>query len=446
MNMLKPRRAYSLGMRLSWLFAALTILGLGVISLCIFVVMYVDLEQKADTELRQKTQLVKHLVSEAARTGDMALMRHKLDEYFASHEDMAITLLDRNGTPSYAKLPRSGAFTDARDATIELSQLDKLPSVGSARIALDRSADSKLLRELVIALGVATALGALVISMGGFWIVRRSMAPLVSLARQTSALRVDQLGQRLALTPPVEELQPWIDQFNGLLGRLEQAYVQLEGFNADVAHELRTPLATLIGQSEVELARVRSADELRETLGSNLEELHRLGAIVNDMLFLSRADRGARAAPSPQASLRDEVLEVAEFYEAMLADKRLTCKVDGDARTSFERGLVRRAVSNLLSNAIRYAEPDSAIQVDIARAGATSTILVQNDGAPLSQLELPRLFDRFYRIQASREGGSENHGLGLAIVAAIARMHDGDTIAQCAGGRTSIGFTIGSRL
>lgn len=433
---------YSLGLRLSWLFAAQTLLGLGVISACIYVVMFMNLSSKADAELARKSELVRHLVGEAAQSGDFSAMRHKLDEFFAAHEDLQVALLDSAGRPAYESAATASPTPLLRSATFELPQQSLRADLASARITMDRSADSQLLAGLAAALILATFLGAAVVSAAGFWIVRRSMAPLRGLASQTQALRADRLGQRLALDRPVQELQPWIDQFNDLLGRLDYAYRQLEGFNADVAHELRTPLATLIGQTEVELTRTRSAAELRETLGSNLEELHRLASIVNDMLFLSRADRGAKASSAPVASLAHEARLVLEYYEGTLIEQGLSASLIGDAHTSFDPGLVRRALSNLLSNAIRYATPASEIKVVLTQMNINSTVLVSNQGAPLPQHAMGRLFDRFFRIQTSREGGSENHGLGLAIVAAIARMHGGKTLAVCENGTTSIGFTI----
>ncbi|MDP3857751.1 MAG: heavy metal sensor histidine kinase [Stagnimonas sp.] len=435
---------YSLGQRLSWLFATQTLVGLGAVCACIYTVMAFNLAGKADSELSRKSELIRHLVSEAAQSGDLPAMRHKLDEFFMGHEDLQVTLLDRSGNVTYES-PGSGRPAPLlRYATFDLPRSTALPNLAQARIIMDRSGDAQLLAGLAFALLVATILGAAVVSAAGFWVVRRSLAPLRGLALQTRSLRADQLGQRLSLERPVRELQPWIDQFNELLGRLHTSYRQLEGFNADVAHELRTPLATLIGQSEVELTRDRSTAELRETLGSNLEELRRLSSIVNDMLFLSRADRGARAAPGAAASLAQEVAQVLEFYDPILVEKNLTTRLDGDARISFDKGLIRRAVSNLLSNAIRYADPGSEIQAEICQspASASASVVVKNAGIPISEVALPRLFDRFFRIQTSREGGDENHGLGLAIVAAIARMHGGHTLARSEHGITSIGFTL----
>jgi two-component system, OmpR family, heavy metal sensor histidine kinase CusS len=437
-----PAAPYSLGFRLSWLFAGQTLLGLGVVSVCIYVVMFLNLSSKADTELARKSELIKHLVGEAVQSGDLPAMRHKLDDFFLTHQDLQVSLLDRSGTRVYESAGSVRQGQMQRGATFELPHGGAPAHPSWARITMDRSADAQLLGGLVVALVMATLLGAAVVSVAGFWMVRRSMAPLHILASQTRALRADQLGQRLTLDRPVQELQPWIDQFNDLLGRLEHAYRQLEGFNADVAHELRTPLATMIGQTEVELKRERSADELRETLGSNLEELHRLALIVNDMLFLSRADRGAKASPAPVASLAHQARLVLEYYEGALIERGLSACLEGDARACFDSGLVRRAISNLLSNAIRYAEPASEIKLVVTQRGALTTLVITNLGVPIPANALARLFDRFFRVQTSREGCSENHGLGLAIVAAVAHMHGGQTLATSENGVTSIGFTL----
>ena len=147
---------------------------------------------------------------------------------------------------------------------------------------------------VAVTLAVTLAAGAIV-AVGSGWHVRRALQPVKQLAAQTRAISPQHLDQRLVLADAAEELRPWIDQLNALMARLEQSYAQLEGFNADVAHELRTPLANLIGQTEVALSRERSGDSLRETLISNLEEMQRLSSMVNDMLFLSNADRGTVA-------------------------------------------------------------------------------------------------------------------------------------------------------
>jgi two-component system heavy metal sensor histidine kinase CusS len=228
------------------------------------------------------------------------------------------------------------------------------------------------------------------------------------------------------------------------MDRLQRAYVQLEGFNADVAHELRTPLANVMGQTEVALSRERSSEALRETLVSNLEELQRLAALVNDMLFLSQSDRGAVARRGPAVSLAALVQQVVEFHEAPLAEAELGVQVDGDVQAAVDEPLFKRAVSNLLGNAIRFAEPRSRIVIRIA-PDATEQVLVtvQNVGPSIAPQHLTRLFDRFFRVEPARPDSQSHHGLGLAIVAAIARMHAGKTLVESDAQGTRVGFTLG---
>lgn len=232
-----------------------------------------------------------------------------------------------------------------------------------------------------------------------------------------------------------------------MLERAELAYSQLEAFNADVAHELRTPLANMIAEAEVELARPRTAEALREALISNLEETRRLSAIVTDMLFLSKADRGATARLSTApVSTAGQVRDVVEFHEAELDQSSLQVRILGEAMVAIDVALVRRAISNLVGNAIRYAAPGSAIDVQIGtehKAGSDQVwIAVRNRGEAVDADALPHLFKRFYRAERSRFGSSEQHGLGLAIVAAIARMHGGETRARSSQGITEIGFSV----
>jgi two-component system heavy metal sensor histidine kinase CusS len=313
-----------------------------------------------------------------------------------------------------------------------------------ASYTVDFSRDVAIGRRWAVMLVLATLAAGAVVAVGGRWRVQRELRPLNDLAAQTRAISPRQLNQRLVLTDPAEELQPWVTQFNGLMGRLEQSYAQLEGFNADVAHELRTPLATIIGQTELALSRDRSIESLRDTLVSNLEETQRLSALVNDMLFLSQADRGASARCGAPVSLAALSAQVVDFHEATLDAAGLGLQIEGDAHLAVDEPLVKRALSNLLGNATRFALPGSTLLLQIAPEATSGVrVLVQNHGPAIAPDHLPRLFDRFFRADAAR--GSEDgqhHGLGLAIVAAIARMHGGQTFAESADGVTRVGFSL----
>ncbi len=438
---IQDRKPYSLGARLSLALAVQTLAGLGVLSLAIYLAMTLSLAGRERTEIDRKVNLVQHLVAEASSSGNAAAMYHKLDEFLLSHEDIQLTLFDSEGKESY----RSRNQMPTKSVNIREEPLSFPRSASTfttGQLKLDRSQNTLLLQRLALILVVATCAGTAIISLGGFVLVRFFLLPVKSLVHQTRMLAPEKRGQRLSLQRPIQELQPWVDQFNDLLQRVERAYGQLESFNADVAHELRTPLATLIGQTEMGLSRPRTTEELQEILYSNLEELQRIASIINDMLFLSRADHGSRAQ-GRVTPLRQEVAAVIEFHEALLAERNLTARVDGEEiGLVCEPGLIRRAVHNLLSNAIRYAKPGSEIVVALIRDAQDVRVLVTNEGEEIPVDALPHLFKRFYRAHPSRERASENHGLGLSIVEAIARMHGGTTIAYSAKGRSSVGFSL----
>lgn len=436
-------KPYSLVWRLSWLFAAQTLLGFGALSAAVYVASAAHLARKSEVELGRKVTLVRSLVEEAASTGDDAAMRHKLGEFFEAHEDLRVTLLDASGALAFQSAPAPGS------AAHLTARFDVPARVAGARLAsgsieMDRTEDETLLAGLAGLLAASTLVGAFLVSASGFWLARRSLRPLIGLARQTLELGAGRLsGARLGLDRPVVELTPWIDEFNALLGRVDGAYRQLEAFNADVAHELRTPLTTLMGHTELALRRPRVPEALRSTLESNLEDLQRLSSIVNDMLFLARVDGGALARATAPAPLSEQVRAAIEFHEASFAEAGLHARARGDALACFDAGLVRRALSNLLGNAIRHSATGAPITVSIEDDARGPRISVSNQGAEIDPDALDRIFDRFYRGHESRSGGDGRHGLGLAIVAAIAKMHGGETFARSGGGVTTVGFTLG---
>ena len=160
-------------------------------------------------------------------------------------------------------------------------------------------------------------------------------------------------------------------------------------------------------------------------------------------LFLSQADRGATARRGPTASLAALAAQVVEFHEALIEEAGLTVRIEGDAQAAVDEPLVKRALANLLGNAIRFAQRGSCVAVCIAPDAAEQVrVEVRNAGEPIAPQHLERLFDRFFRVDAARPDSQSHHGLGLAIVAAIARMHAGRPLAASEGGSTRVGFTL----
>ncbi len=298
--------------------------------------------------------------------------------------------------------------------------------------------------SLLIALISLAVIGILLASALGYWVARIGLKPLTELSMEARKLTPPRLSGRLKLSPLPPELDQFVTSFNSTLDRVEQAYSRLESFNADVAHELRSPLTNLIGQTQVALTRGRSAEHYFEVLQSNLEELERLRSIINDMLFLASADQGSKATQLTQASLAQEVAKTLDYLDFILEDAQVQVEVRGDANAPIETAHLRRALINLLHNAVQHTSPRQLIQVDIRDEGDHVSIGVTNPGAPIAGEHLPKLFERFYRVDASRSNSGANHGLGLAIVKAIALMHGGTVFVRSEHGVNTFGINLPS--
>lgn len=447
----KPAEApctYSIGRRLSLLLAVQTVIGLGVLLAFIYGATSMLFIAKHEEELRSYSAVLVDVVREAYTQGGETEVKAKMAWLAERRPGTFVQMHRADGSELYRDLAPTFDVNQSTARGMDFAVPTAAGGLLQGKVVLDCSQDAKTARRMALLLVGAVLAGGALVGWGTFWRVRCSLRPLLDLAAQTKAIDARRLGQRISLAEPAEELQPVIDQFNGLMHRVERTYVQLEGFNADVAHELRTPLANLIGQTEVALSRERSVAELEETLHSNLEELQRMAAIVNDMLFLAQADRGVKARRSAPVSLAELVQQVVEFHEAPMEERGLRVTIEGDAHLSVDAPLIKRAISNLLGNAIRYADQGSALCVRIASESQTGARLwVENTGPSIEASHLPRLFDRFFRADAARcEMEKPHHGLGLSIVAAIARMHDGFPAAESSGRTTRVGFSLQTSL
>ncbi|WP_295977198.1 heavy metal sensor histidine kinase [uncultured Variovorax sp.] len=440
-------RPRSLQSRLSLWLAVQTLFGLSVICFAIYLVTAWNFVQNQEEELSNKAVLVQHLLREAEKGGDLVFLRHKLDDFFSMQDDVTLSI-SAGGRQLFESRPTASGKWMLRDLQVPWTQAGTTTQL-DVRLGVNTAQEAQLLRRLAWTLLGAVVLGTALVSLTGMWLVRRGLKPLKALTERTAAMAPDKANQPIDANDFAQELRPWITQFNALLLRVQRAYVQLESFNADVAHELRTPLANLIGSTELALTRPRSNEELQTVLASNLEEVGRLSGIVTDMLFLSQAERGAPMRSRAVTSLAAQAADVIDFYDAMLEEAGLRAQVRGDAMADVDAALVRRALFNLLGNAIRFAAPASTIRIEIGgehgEAGATElAVAVVNKGEPIDPAALPRLFERFYRAAQARDGSTRHHGLGLSIVEAIARMHGGRVFAASRGGETRIGFTVAS--
>ncbi|TRZ97614.1 MAG: HAMP domain-containing protein [Rhodocyclaceae bacterium] len=277
-------------------------------------------------------------------------------------------------------------------------------------------------RKLWLFVAIAAALAGLL----GWAAVRRGLAPLQTIRQGAAGVTASRLNYRLAVDSVPAELAELTETLNEMLARLEDSFKRLKDFSSDLAHELRTPISNLMTETQVALTKTRTADEYREVLASNAEEYQRLARMVSDMLFLAQADNGLIVPNREPVDLAEEVRQLFDFFDALAEEKALHLSLTGAGQVSGDRLMLRRALANLLSNAIRHAPEGGSIRIGIETAGGDTILAIENTGAGIPQEHLSRIFDRFYRADPSRHQGGEGAGLGLAITRSIIRAHGGE--------------------
>ena len=448
------RRITSIEIRLTLLLGAIAFVVSCVAGYTLFWALKREVQRQEMSEVAGKLELIDHLVDMLNGPREIAQLRGPLDNILVGHTNLRVWILGRDRKVFYGGaapqvMPRGDGHEvflktqdgwDMRGLRLGVDG----PVFGDADliVAVNTRPGIQFLYAFATALILICALwvGATVVLSA--WAVRRSLAPIRRLSAQAARIQPGNLALRLPEHGIDKELREFTHTFNTTLDRVQTAYQQIEGFNADVAHELRTPLATLINGTEVTLSSARSADELKELLESNLEELQGLKTLVNDMLFLARADGGEFVQDLQVVQLSEVAAHVADYYEAALAEAGLSVQIHGSGTMLANARLLRRALSNLLSNAIQASPRGQAIDIHCRVQNGVGEFRVRNSGAPIDPQALPRIFDRFFRADSARSSRAEGHGLGLAIVDAIARMHGGAAFATSGSGGTEVGFSM----
>lgn len=310
-------------------------------------------------------------------------------------------------------------------------------------IALDITSDQEFSAEFMKFLWFGMALTTLAMGWLGWVAVRRGLSPLHDVSAMVANVSAQQLDKPLPAECVPRELEELVSAFNRMLAQLHDSFRRLSEFSADIAHELRTPINSMMMQTQVTLSRERDSGEYHANLQSNLEELERLSRMISDMLFLATVDNSLIAPKREVIDLQAEVAKLFDFYEALAGESHVRMVQNGAATVCADRLMIQRALSNLLSNAIRFTPEGMAVEVTIGENANQAMIAVANPGPEIPAEHLPRIFERLYRVDAARrEGHAENVGLGLAITQSIIEMHGGTIGAESAKGRTCFTITL----
>lgn len=446
---MKWYRPRSLTAGLGWVFALVTALTLASVGTYLHRSLAQQLIAHDDRDLLGKINQIRHLLTETSSSRHIREDPHRFADTAAGHEGLILILKSADGAILFQNHAEAGmlpelAMTPANLApTVESIQSWTLTSGSTARIlaawgmldgqreqvqiAVARTASDReaLLAAYRSRIYVAVGAGALLSALLGYVLLRYGLSSVRNLAKQAQSITAQRLDTRIDVASAPLELQTFIQSFNGMLDRLHNSFQRLSQFSADLAHDLRTPINNLMVQTQVALSKQRTSEDYQMLLASNVEEYERLSRMVESMLFLARADH-AELVPNKQAlDLSLELQRIADYFEDVAEDRGVRINVQADDTIFADGVMFRRAVNNLVANAIRYTPKGKWIQLISTAAEKTVTVSVINPGPGINPNDLPRLFDRFYRADQARTDSALLAGLGLAIVQSIMSLHAG---------------------
>lgn len=436
-------RSWSIALRLVLLFTVAAALSLLLAMATAYWTVVQHVEHDNDRYLTEKLAAVRANI--AADAGPESLSR-ELKIIRAADKTYAVRVLDAAGqvaaeSPLMATTLPSKLFPTTisrrgeRPATTiywtanrkVFALVTAIAEVGAQRLTIqlaqDRTHDERFrARYGVLLTGM---LGCAIFTSAGIaWLVtRRGLRPLRQLAQSVERVGATHLDERVPVESLPNELQPLAIGFNRMLARLEESFTRLSRFSADLAHELRTPIAILRGEAEGALTKPRAAEQYREVIESSLEELQRLSSMIDNLLFLARAETKGYFTPD-YFDGRAAIDKVSEFYEALSQEQGVEIICGGEGKVYAEPVLFRRALINLITNALRFTPTGGRITVSLARTGDGSNVSVADTGCGIPSQHIPNVFNRFYRGEPTRK--TQGTGLGLAIVKSIMHLHDGD--------------------
>ena len=405
--------------------------------------------EQDSAELRVITQSI---VSVLKQSNDSIQLKDALSDAVSGHHSVFFQV-ESNQTPLLFRLNDTD-FTQTTESlqpsqTIDADSLRTWKSDGGTyRGAITTASVSGVYYRITVAVDMGFDLQFLERTRKNLWLImlgtgivtvliawlgiRQGHLPLRGLSSSMLEIETNQLHVRIDTeTVPIELLE-LAQSFNHMIGRLEEGFERLSHFSSDIAHELRTPLTNLITQTQVTLSKTREPDTYRELIYSNLEELEHLTKMVNDMLWLAKCDNNLIKPALEPLDLTLELGELFDYFEALSEEKQIVLLLEGQpANIMGDRSLLRRALSNLLSNAIRHTPYGGTIVVKFETSVDNMVnISMINPGINIPPEHLSKLFDRFYRIDPSRQQQSEGAGLGLAITKSIIESHGGSICAH----------------
>ncbi|WP_248767075.1 heavy metal sensor histidine kinase [Pseudomonas sp. MWU12-2345] len=438
------RRHYSLTLRLALVFALLAFALLATMGVELYRELESELIHRDEAALVFRVNQLRNLLNDS-NTRDLIRTKPALFQNMMGNRESVLSIGAPGGPPLLVVNPGNLDIPQlvpvAMEHTLELSDVHKVAEVdGAPFAAVSANIDSgklqltigRLMTERTAVLAsyrlsvyVLASVAAIVLALAGWLMVHRGLLPLRRLARHAHGIGIGNLTERLDSQGAPKELLPMIDSFNTMLERLGKGFEQLAHVSTDMAHELRTPINNLLGETQVAMQQNRSVEHYQQLLASNVEELERLARMLDNMLFLARTDPSSARQQRQELDAAEEVERMADYFEGLAADADISIRAEGEGVIWAEPVLLRRALANLCANAIKYGAPHSELLIQAIPSDTGIHLRVCNQGTTIPAEHLPRLFERFYRVDQSRERSAQSNGLGLSIVATIMQLHSG---------------------
>jgi heavy metal sensor kinase len=441
---------------------------LTLIFLLLCVSLYLDLRHFLEndlraSQLRRTRQIANTLLAHVSQTGEAAVVSQTKDWYEPEANDRFIRITRAGGTLVYVSgAPKDGSFDPAEVPNLppppgtEFSRKVKLSGGHELLIAAlnFKSAGNPdylvefgslldpvqtMLDHLILQLALGLPIAIVIITTGGYLLVRRALAPVEQITCAAERITQFNLSERLPVSDTGDQLERLSVSLNRMITRLDDALRNSERFVADASHDLRTPLTILRGELESFAEDPRLAAEFRDRAGSMLEEVAHLGRIVEQLFTLSRLDAGEGQADWTCFDLGELAKTTAEQMSLLAEDKgiSITCDASQPAPVKANQVRFKQVVVNLLDNAIKYTPAKGAIHLRVATVNGYATLEVEDNGIGIAPEHLPHICERFYRVDATRSANADSAGLGLAIVKSICTAHGAEVKVRSQAGSGS---------
>ncbi|WP_019342291.1 heavy metal sensor histidine kinase [Stutzerimonas stutzeri] len=427
----------SLSLRLALMFALVSTALLGAIGFYLYQSLEREIAWRDDQALLGRLERMRALLDDSDSI-EALRERPQLYANMLGNRDNLLWVLGESGQPLIEINPVQLAIPQlpleaqpqlddlgdqARLAWVHVERAEGGLTLIAGRLLAERE---QMLAAYRLKLWLALVAGALLAFLLGWLVSERGLRPVRQLTRRALAIDVQHLHLRIDDCAELSELRALSDALNQMLARLEAGFTQLSRFSEDLAHEMRTPLSNLMGQTQQALRRVRSLEDYQSLLASNQEEYERLARMINNMLFLARTEQANERVGLQEIDLAEAVEQLGDYFEGIAEEHGMRLQNEATGKLRADPELLRRALANLIANALRYGEAGTTVTVASQCTGDRIVISVANKGPAIPPEHLPRLFDRFYRCDPSRAEPGDSGGLGLAIVRSIMQLHGGE--------------------